>query len=84
MFYSSKLINYPIYKQIKDLIITLISAFLAAFLMFEITQIFCDFINILQIILASFGGVFIYLSINYFIKTSPLHQAIYIFKSRNQ
>ena len=83
MFYSSKLINYPIYKQIKDLIVTFIIAFFTAFLMFKTTFVFSDSKNIVQIILASFVGVFVYLSINYIIKSSPLHQAILLLKIRN-
>ena len=63
MFYSSKLINYPIYKQIKDLNVTLVIAFFTAFIMYKITFVFSDSLNIVQIILASFAGVFIYLSI---------------------
>ena len=84
MFYSSKLINYPIYIQIKDLSITFVIAFFSAFLMFKITFLFADTINVVQIILASFVGVFIYLSLNYIIKTSPLHQVILILKTRNR
>jgi len=84
MFYSSKLINYPIYKQIKDLNVTLVIAFFTAFIMYKITFVFSDSLNIVQIILASFAGVFIYLSINYNIKTSPLHQVTSILKTINQ
>ena len=84
MFYSSKLINYTIYEQIKDLSITFVIAFFSAFLMFKITFIFSDSLNIVQIILASFVGMFVYLSINYIIKTSPLHQVILLIKTRNQ
>lgn len=83
MFYSSKLINYPIYKQIKDLNVTFVIAFFTAFVMYKITFVFSDSLNIVQIILASFVGVFVYLSINYIIKSSPLHQAILLLKIRN-
>jgi O-antigen/teichoic acid export membrane protein len=84
MFYSSKLINYPIIIQLKDLIITFVIAFFTAFLMFKITFIFSDTLNIVQIILACFVGVVSYLGINYIIKTSPLHQAILVIKTRKQ
>ena len=84
MFYSSKLINYPIYEQIKDLSITFVIAFFSAFLMFKITFIFSDSLDVVQIILASIVGVFIYLSLNYIIKTSPLHQVILILKTINK
>jgi len=84
MFYSSKLINYPIYEQIKDLSIIFVIAFFSAFLMFKITFLFADSIDVVQIILASFVGVFIYLSLNYIIKTSPLHQVVLILKTINK
>tara|TARA_B110000046_G_scaffold13464_1_gene13242 strand:- start:17831 stop:19270 length:1440 start_codon:yes stop_codon:yes gene_type:complete len=84
MFYSSKLINYPILIQLKDLIITFVIAFFTAFLMFKITFIFSNTSNIVQIMLASFVGVCFYLGINYIIKTSPLHQAILLIKTRKQ
>ena len=84
MFYSSKLINYTIYEQIKDLSITFVIAFFSAFLMFKITFLFADSIDVVQIILASIVGVFIYLSLNYIIKTSPLHQVILILKTINK
>ncbi|MDG1329578.1 MAG: lipopolysaccharide biosynthesis protein [Flavobacteriaceae bacterium] len=84
MFYSSKLINYTIYQQIKDLSITFVIAFFSAFLMFKITLLFANSIDVLQIILASIVGVFIYLSLNYIIKTSPLHQVILILKTINK
>lgn len=83
MFYSSKLISYPIYDQIKDLSKTFIISFFTAFLMFIITFVFSDSLNIIQIILASFAGLLMYLSINYTMKGSPIHQAILIFKNRN-
>lgn len=84
MSYSSKLINYTIYEQIKDLSITFVIAFFSAFLMFKITFLFADSIDVVQIILASIVGVFIYLSLNYIIKTSPLHQVILILKTINK
>ena len=84
MFYSSKLINYPIYKQIKDLNVTFLIAFFTATMMYKITFVFSYSLNIVQIILASFVGVFVYLIINYIIKASPLHQAILFLKTRNQ
>lgn len=84
MFYSSKLINYPIYDQIKDLSETFIIAFFTAFLMFKLTFVFSDSINIIKIIFASFFGICFYLSVNYFLKGSPLHQAILILKNRNK
>lgn len=83
MFYSSKLIDYPVFKQIEDLSITLIIAIFVAFLMYKTTTLLPNALNIVQIILASLVGVIVYLGINYLVKTSPLHQAISLLKTRN-
>lgn len=83
MFYSSKLINYPIPKQVKDLSITFIIAIFTALLMFVMTLLLSNTLYIVQIILASLVGIIIYMGINYFMKTSPLHQAIWLLKYRN-
>lgn len=83
MFYSSKLINYPIPQQVKDLSITFIIALFTALLMFTVTFLLSNSLHIVQIISASLIGVFMYTGINYLIKTSPLHQAIWLLKSRN-
>ncbi|WP_299065977.1 lipopolysaccharide biosynthesis protein [uncultured Polaribacter sp.] len=83
MFYSSKLIDYPVFKQIKDLSITLIIAIFVAFLMYKTTTLLPNALNIVQMILASLVGVIVYLGINYLVKTSPLHQVISLLKTRN-
>lgn len=83
MFYSSKIINYPILQQIKDLSTTFMIALFTAFLMFITTLLLSDTLHIVQIITASLFGVIIYAGINYFIKKSPLHQAIWLLKYRN-
>lgn len=84
MYYSSKLINYPIKNQIKDLIQTLFLALITAFLMFQLTKFFLDTQLVLQITLAVLCGIIIYTSINYINKKSPLHEALWILKTRNQ
>lgn len=84
MYYSSKLINYPIKNQIKDLIQTLFLALITAFLMFQLTKLFLDTQLVLQITLAVLCGIIIYTSINYINKKSPLHEALWILKTRNQ
>lgn len=83
MFYSSKLINYPIPQQVKDLGITFIIALFTALLMFTVTFLLSNSLHIVQIISASLIGAFMYTGINYLIKTSPLHQAIWLLKYRN-
>ena len=83
MFYSSKLIKYPIRKQVLDLSITFFIALFTAFLMFKTTSLFSQTTSIIQIIIASLTGFTIYIIINYFIKNSPLHQVIQIYNTRN-
>lgn len=83
MFYSSKLINYPIQQQVKDLSITLIIALFTALMMFSVTILLSDLVLIVQIIGASLIGIIIYIGINYLIIKSPLHQGILLLKSRN-
>lgn len=84
MFYSSRLINYPIPMQIKDLGQTLLLAIITAFLMYQLTTILSNTQLILQLIIASACGIIFYMSINYFNKKSPLHQALWILKNRNK
>lgn len=84
MYYSSKLINYPIIQQFKDLGQTFFLAFLTALLMLQITLLFSDTQLVLQAISAVICGVVIYVSINYLLKKSPLHEALWILKTRNE
>jgi len=84
MFYSSKLINYPIPKQILDLSQSLILGLLTAVLMFLITISLPEGMLFVQLVSASIFGVLFYLSINYLNKKSSLHQAIVLFKTRNK
>lgn len=83
MFYSSKLIKYPIRKQVLDLSITFFITLFTALFMFKTTSLFSHKTNIIQIIIASLTGFTIYIIINYFIKNSPLHQVIQLYKTRN-
>ena len=83
MYYSSKLINY-ILKQVKDLLWTFVIAIFVSVLMYSVTIIIPYPSNILKIILASLFGVSAYIVINYYLKTSPLHQAILLFKTRHE
>lgn len=83
MFYASKLINYSIPEQVKDLIVTFVIAFLMAVAMNTAVQLLSDSGHMIQIAVAALIGISSYLGINYVIKSSPLHQAILLLKSRN-
>ncbi len=84
MFYSSKLINYSIRKQIGDLGVTFFLAFISAMSMFAITLALVKIMIILQIIISSLVGCLLYIGLNYCINNSPLHEALQLFKYRNQ
>jgi len=84
MYYSSRLIHYTIPSQLKDLGQILFITLITAFLMYVLTSIIPESQLILQIGVASICGIIFYLGINYFIKKSPLHQAIWLLKTRNQ
>jgi len=84
MYYSSRLINYPIQQQIKDLTQTFLLAMITALLMHQIINFLSNNTLFFQIIIASVFGIIFYMSINYFNKKSPLHQALWILKNRNK
>lgn len=84
MYFSSHIINYKIKEQILDLSQTLAITIFTTFLMYIITKLFPANYLISQILLALILGVIIYFIINYFIKASPLHQAIYLIKNIKQ
>lgn len=84
MYYSSKLINYPIKKQLKDLSPILFQSLATGFLMYYIVNLtFLDNQVFFQLIAATFIGLIFHLSIGYLNKKSPLHQAISLLINRN-
>ncbi|MFD2552338.1 lipopolysaccharide biosynthesis protein [Bizionia sediminis] len=83
MFYASKLIKYSIPEQMKDLVVTLFIALLMAVAMNTAVQVLSDTARLIQIAVATIIGISSYLGMNYVIKSSPLHQAILLLKSRN-
>jgi O-antigen/teichoic acid export membrane protein len=84
MYYSSKLINYPIQKQFKDIIPTFFQSLITALLMFWIVniKILSDHL-IFQLIISSIIGVFFYAGISYVNSKSSLHNLLLIIKTRN-
>ncbi|MDA7706977.1 lipopolysaccharide biosynthesis protein [Flavobacteriaceae bacterium] len=83
MYYSSKIINYSIKKQLADLTITLIIAIGIAIVMFGLQDYLYSTGRILQLIITSFVGVLLYIGVNYINKQSPLHEAVVLIKTRN-
>lgn len=83
MYYSSKIIDYPIKEQLTDLGVTLMITLLIAFMMFGIQHYLYANGRVLQIIGTSLVGGFLYIGINFINKQSPLHEAILLLKTRN-
>ena len=83
MYYSSKLINYPIFEQVKDLSSILILALITALLMFQVTNLMHELDRVFQLIVATVIGVLFYTFVSYFNRRSPLHHALSLIKSRN-
>ena len=84
MYYSSKLINYPIKEQLKDLSPILFQSLATGFLMYYIVNLtLLDNQLFFQLIVASLIGLIFYLSLGYMNKKSPLHQTILLLINRN-
>jgi hypothetical protein len=58
-------------------------AVIVAFLLYKITPLIHKALNVMQIIFTFLVDSFVYFGINYVVKTSPLHQAISLLKTRN-
>ena len=84
MYYSSKLINYPVKEQLKDLNLIFFLSLATSCLMYYIVNL-TFFYNQLffQLITATLVGIIFYISIAYLNKKSPLHQAISLFIKMN-
>ncbi|WP_107038136.1 lipopolysaccharide biosynthesis protein [Brumimicrobium mesophilum] len=84
MLYSSKLINYPVMSQIKDMFFTLLITGLMAIGMFIIYSFLSESNIAIQIFIPSILGIVFYLAISLIYKKSPLHDAIWLIKNRNK
>ncbi len=84
MFYSSKLINYPIFSQIKDMVFTAIMTLIMALGMATLYYQLLEFSLILQIFIPAIAGAMFYMIVSYINKKSPLHDAIWLIKNRNK
>ena len=80
MFFSSKVVNYPVLYQLKDLSLTFILSLITAVLMYYFSQTLLNTNLIVQLLLSyTFGAVF-YIGANYIIKKSPLHLTLNLLK----
>lgn len=84
MFFSSKVVNYPVLSQLKDLSLTLILSLITAVLMYYFSQTLLNTNLIVQLLLSyTFGAVF-YIGVNYINKKSPLHLTLNLLKKQNR
>jgi len=84
MFFSSKVVNYPVLSQLKDLSLTLILSLITAVLMYYFSQTLLNTNLIVQLLLSyTFGAVF-YIGANYINKKSPLHLTLNLLKKQNR
>ena len=84
MYYSSRLMNYPVLSQLKDLSLTLILSLITAVLMYYFSQTLLNTNLFVQLLLSyTFGAVF-YIGVNYFNKKSPLHLMLNLLKKQNR
>jgi O-antigen/teichoic acid export membrane protein len=84
MYFSSKLINYPMQKQFKDIIPTFFQSLMTALLMFYFVNLqIIENQLFSQLIIASIAGSIFYLGISYMNKKSALHLALLFIKTRN-
>lgn len=84
MFYSSKLINYAILSQIKDMFSTLVLTGIMAIGMWNLVLVLEDKTLFIQIILPAVVGAIFYVFTSYIYKKSPLHDALWLVKNRNK
>lgn len=82
MYYSSRLINYSIKEQIKDLSLTLILAIITSILIYQTVNYFNDKTFFTQLLISSLVGFIFYIGINYFIKNSPMHELVRLIKTK--
>ena len=81
--YSSRMIQYTTWRQIQDILLTLIKAGVMAGLMWVAIR-FLDYHSpYWQIIVPSLVGIVFYLAINFALKAPPLAFAIDLIKKRN-
>ena len=81
-YYSSEMIQYPVKKQIIDMLPTLIISLIVAGIMGFIKNLFLEFNFIIQIIIPSVTGIILYIVLNYVFKIPSFLYTIELIKNR--
>jgi O-antigen/teichoic acid export membrane protein len=82
MHYSSDMIAYKTFQQLKDMISTFFSGILTYLGMYGIIIYLQGYSLYMQIGIATFFGIIIYILINYFLKSEPMLFALKLIKER--
>ncbi len=82
MYYSSDMINYPVQKQLSDMVPTLVKAFIMAALMFILLSTIGGVNAFLQIIIVSLFGFLFYITLNYLLQSESLIYIQALIKNR--
>jgi O-antigen/teichoic acid export membrane protein len=82
MYYSSDMIAYKTFKQLRDMIPTFFSGIFTFLGMYGIVIYFQGHSLYIQIVLSAFFGIIFYFIINYFLKSTPMLFALRLLQER--
>ena len=82
MYYSSRIIEYPIKEQFQDLIVTLFISASVAIVMYNLQLHLHQLGSLLQFSITLVFGSLLYIFINFLNKKSPIHESLILFKNR--
>jgi hypothetical protein len=82
MHYSSDMIAYKTFQQFRDFIPTFLSGIITFFGMYRIVMYLQGNSFYMQIGIATFFGIIIYLLLNFFLKSAPMLFALKLLQER--
>ena len=82
MYYSSRIIEYPVKEQFQDLIVTLFISASVAMVMYNLQLHLHQLGNLLQFSITLVIGSLLYIFLNFLNKKSPIHESLILFKNR--
>lgn len=82
MYYSSRIIEYPVKEQFQDLIVTLFISASVAIVMYNFQLHLYQLGSLLQFSITLVFGSLLYVFLNFLNKKSPIHESLILFKNR--
>ncbi|NEW78092.1 MAG: lipopolysaccharide biosynthesis protein [Gelidibacter sp.] len=82
MHYSTDMIAYNTSQQLKDMLPAFLSGIFTFIGMYEIVHLIQDYSIYLQITVSACFGIFFYIIVNYFLKSTPMLFALKLLKER--